>query len=120
MRDFRKLKIWQRAHQLTLGIYRATAGFPKREIYGLTSQIRRASASIPANIAEGSGRHGDTEFARFLQIAAGSASELQYHLILAKDLGYLSAERFGELSAELEQLKRMLTIFIQRVRARIG
>jgi four helix bundle protein len=87
MRDFRKLMVWQKAHQLTLGIYELTANFPRDEVYGLTSQVRRAAASIPANVAEGCGRDGDTELARFLRIAMGSANELEYHLILARDLG---------------------------------
>ena len=87
MKDFHDLKIWQRSHKLTLALYKATNPFPKSEMYGLTSQIRRCSASIPANIAEGCGRNGDLELARFFQIALGSASELEYHLLLASDLG---------------------------------
>jgi four helix bundle protein len=79
MKDFRTLTVWQKAHQLTLAVYKATRGFPKEEMYGLTSQVRRASSSIPANIAEGCGRDGDAELARFFQIAMGSASELEYH-----------------------------------------
>ena len=88
MKDFRTLTVWQEAHQLTLSIYRVTKNFPKDELYGLTSQMRRCSASIAANIAEGCGRRGNAEFARFLQIASGSASELDYHLLLARDLGF--------------------------------
>ena len=80
MRDFRKLSVWEKSHQLTLGVYRATAGFPQREMYGLTSQLRRSCASIPANISEGSGRDGEKDFARYLTIASGSASETEYHL----------------------------------------
>jgi len=79
LKDFRKLKVWEKSHDLTLAVYKATAAFPRKELYGLTSQIRRACASIPANIAEGCGRGGDPELARFLQIAMGSASELEYH-----------------------------------------
>jgi four helix bundle protein len=89
MRDFRELKVWHKSHQLTLDIYTATRGFPREEVYGLTSQFRRSSASIPANIAEGCGRTGDAELARFMLIAMGSASELEYHLLLAHDLGFL-------------------------------
>lgn len=81
MRDFRELKVWQKSHQLTLAIYKATVKFPKDEMYGLTSQIRRASASIAANIAEGCGRNGEAELGRFLQIAMGSASELEYQVV---------------------------------------
>ena len=83
MKDFRDLKVWSKAHNMALSAYRLTVHFPKEEMYGLTSQIRRAGASIPANIAEGCGRDGDGELARFLQIAAGSASELEYHLLLS-------------------------------------
>jgi hypothetical protein len=79
VKGFRDLKVWEKAHQLTLQVYKATASFPKEEMFGLTSQIRRAAASIPANIAEGCGRSGDAELGRFLQIAMGSASELEYH-----------------------------------------
>lgn len=89
MRDFREIKVWHKAHGLTLDIYRSTAIFPREELYGLTSQLRRASSSIPANIAEGCGRGGNAELARFLQIGMGSASELEYHILLAHDLTYL-------------------------------
>ena len=89
MKDFRKLKVWKRAHELVLEIYKITHQFPKEELYGLTNQIRRSSSSIPTNIAEGCGRAGDTEFHRFLIIAMGSASELEYQAVLAHDLGYL-------------------------------
>ena len=92
MRDFRTLKVWQDSHQLTLDIYKATKNFPKEELFALTSQMRRASSSIPTNIAEGCGRGTSKDFARFLQIAVGSAYELDYHLILAHDLSYLKGE----------------------------
>jgi len=117
MRDFRKLKVWQKAHQLTLGTYKATAVFPKIEIYGITSQIRRSAVSIPANIAEGCGRDGDAELARFLQIAMGSASELEYHLLLAHDLNLLKGPEHEKLTDEVIDVKRMLTSFIQKLRA---
>ena len=84
MQDFRQLKVWRKAHSLALAIYKGTVRFPRTELYGLTSQIRRACVSIPANIAEGCGRGGDPELGRFLQIAMGSASELEYHLLLAR------------------------------------
>ncbi len=89
MQNFRNLKVWEKAHIPTLDIYQSSKSFPREEIYGLTSQVRRASSSIGANIAEGSCRRGDTDFARFLQIAMGSASELEYHLLLAHDLNML-------------------------------
>ncbi len=113
MRDFRKLEVWQKAHALTLAVYQATATFPKTEMYGLTSQLRRACASIPANIAEGCGRGGDTEKARFVQIAMGSASEAEYHLLLARDLGHLDVSVYEEMVEELYQIKRMLVSFHQ-------
>ena len=97
MRDFKELKVWQRSHRLVLGVYRATGGFPREETYGLTAQLRRCAASIPANIAEGCGRSGEAELGRFMLIAMGSASELEYHLLLARDLGYLDDRDYQEL-----------------------
>jgi len=116
MKDFRKLAVWEKSHHLTLSIYNVTGSFPKEELYGLTSQIRRASSSIPANIAEGCGRGSDPELARFLQIAMGSASELEYHLILAHDLGWLSTESYAPLDTQTTEIKRMLATFIQKLR----
>src|ERR1700693_4882667 len=89
MKDFRDLKVWDRAHQLTLRIYKVSSSFPREDLYGLTSQMRRCSASIGANIAEGCGKRGNNEFQRYLQIASGSASELDYHFLLARDLSLL-------------------------------
>lgn len=117
MRDFRELKVWEKGHRLTLAVYKATAKFPGQELYGLTSQIRRSCASIPANIAEGYGRSGEVELARFLQIAAGSASELEYHLLLAKDLEMLNRGDHERLTREVTEVKRMLTSLIQKLRA---
>jgi four helix bundle protein len=97
MKDFRDLLVWRKAHLLTLTSYRATETFSKQEMYGLTAQVRRCAASIAANIAEGWGKHGNAEFQRFLNIAAGSGSELEYHFLLSRDLGFLSAERYEEL-----------------------
>src|SRR5688500_19694656 len=96
MKDFRQLKVWEKAHQVALAIYKATKEFPKEELYGLTSQIRRASMSIPTNISEGCGRNTDAEFARFLQIAMGSASETEYQLLLSHDR---SEEHTSELQS---------------------
>lgn len=117
MKDFRELKVWEKAHDLTLNIYRATECLPKEELYGLTSQLRRASASIPANIAEGCGRSGDTELARFLQIAIGSASELEYHLLLARDLNLLPEPDHDRLAAHTVEVKRMLASLIKKLKA---
>jgi four helix bundle protein len=116
MGEYRKLKVWGRAHQLTIGVYTATRSFPKDELYGLTSQTRRAAVSIPANIAEGYGRGGDTELARFLTIAIGSANELDYHLLLARDLGYFQTDEYDHLAAETQGVARMLSSFISRIR----
>jgi four helix bundle protein len=117
VKGFRDLKVWEKAHQLTLDVYKATASFPKEEMYGLTSQIRRAAASIPANIAEGCGRSSDAELGRFLQIAMGSASELEYHLLLARDLLLLAETDYGQLSLKVTEVKRMLASFIQKLSA---
>jgi four helix bundle protein len=113
-RDFRSLKVWERAHQLTLGVYRSTGSFPREELFGLTSQARRATQSVPANIAEGCGRGGG-DLPRFCRIAPGSASELQYHLLLARDLDYLDESSYQALSNQTSEVERMLHSFIARV-----
>ncbi len=109
MKDFRDLLVWERSHQLTLDVYSVTNRFPREELYGMTSQIRRCSASIGANIAEGCGKRGNNEFQRFLQIASGSASELDYHLLLARDLSFLPDADYNRLSKSLLELRKMLT-----------
>jgi len=113
--DFRQLKVWEKAHQLTLEVYPVTVRFPREETYGLTSQIRRASSSICANLAEGCGRNGAAELARFCSIARGSASELEYHLLLARDLHYLQTSDHEKLAAETTEVKRMLTALMQKL-----
>src|SRR5262245_58958811 len=115
MKDFRDFKVWEKAHQLVLETYRFTAGFPKDETFGLTSQMRRCCSSIPANIAEGCGRLGNSELHRFLQIACGSANELEYHLLLAKDLGYLPEAEYVRLDKRLAEMKRMLVALTRKV-----
>jgi four helix bundle protein len=117
MKDFRELLVWQKGHALTLAIYKGTTTFPKHELYGLTSQIRRAAASIPANIAEGCGRGGDGDLGRSLQIAMGSASELEYHLLLAHDLEYLPPHEYQRLNHQTIEIKRMLSAFILKIKA---
>ncbi len=119
MKDFKKIMVWQKAHALTLRVYQVTASFPKDELYGLTSQIRRASASMPANIAEGCGRDTQTELARFVHIASGSASELEYHLLLARDLGFIDTPTHSELDANINEIKKMLVGFAKAVRSNI-
>jgi four helix bundle protein len=108
MGDYRGLKVWERAHELTLEIYRATRSFPDTERFGLTSQLMRAAASIPANLAEGCGRNSQGELNRFCGISMGSARELEYHLLLAKDLGYLEEDSFTRLADRTDHVKRML------------
>jgi four helix bundle protein len=115
-RDFGELKVWQGSHRLTLDVYEATGAFPREETYGLTAQLSRCSASVPANIAEGCGRSGDAELARFMLISMGPASELDYHLLLARDLGYLDAGKHRRLSRQTRGVKRMLSTFITRLR----
>jgi four helix bundle protein len=117
VKDFHELKVWQKAHQLALAVYRFTASFPREELYGLTSQLRRSSSSIPANLAEGCGRNGDAEFARFCSIAAGSASELEYHLLLAKDLELMKLQESEELVQRTTEVKRMLAALLQKLSA---
>ena len=116
MRDFKTLKVWQKAHQFTLDTYEITSSFPLEEKYGLTSQIRRAATSIPTNIAEGCGRMGDAELARFLSISMGSASEVEYQLLLCRDLGILSQSDYTRLERALVEVKRMLNGFIQALK----
>src|SRR5207302_10746105 len=103
MSDFKKLNVWQKAYELTLLLYRATACFPRSELYGLVSQMRRCCVSIGSNIAEGCGRSGEVEKARFMQIALGSLSELEYQIIVSGDLGYLSAETCTKLSRAIQE-----------------
>ena len=116
MKNFRDLQIWHRSHTLTLEVYRITREFPKSELYGLVGQMRRSSSSIPTNIAEGCGRNTEKDFARFLDNAMGSASELEYQLILARDLQYIHQDTYGKSNAELTEIKRMLNAFIQKLR----
>jgi len=117
MKDFRNLQVWNKAHLLTLDAYRTTEGFPKREMFGVTSQIRRACASIAANIAEGCGKRGNGEFQRFLNIATGSASELEYHFLLARDLKFFDEEAYRRLNAAVVEVKRMLSALVRKVEA---
>jgi four helix bundle protein len=116
MQDYRKLKVWQEGHSLTLATYRTTEQLPREELYGLTSQMRRAATSIPANIAEGCGRVSNAELARFLTIASGSAFELDYYLLLARDLGMLNGESYQTLHQQISKVRRMLNAFLQTLK----
>ena len=115
MKNFRDLQGWHKAHSLTLASYRITSTFPKQEMYGLTSQMRRCSASIAANIAEGCGKRGNGEFYRFLNTAMGSASELEYHFLLARDLGFIDEESHRLLNNSVVEIKRMLASLVCKV-----
>jgi len=117
MRIFRKYQVWELGHQITLDVYKLTSTFPKDEQYGLTSQMRRASSSVPANIAEGCGRESEAEFKRFLVIANGSATELEYFLILVKDLNFISEININDLVVKVNQLKRSLNKLISKINA---
>lgn len=115
MKDFKNLLVWQNAHELVLKVYKMTNNFPKEEIYGLTSQIRRASSSVPTNIAEGCGRNTDGDLYRFLCISMGSASELEYLLLLCHDLEYIDKEKYNSCNLDLLTLKKMLNALIQKI-----
>jgi four helix bundle protein len=117
MQSFKNLHVWEKAHKLTVDVYKSSMKFPSQETYGLTSQMRRSAASIGANIAEGACRKGDADFGRFRQIAIGSASELEYHLLLARDVNILNTLDYERLSGEAVQVKRMLASLIRRLRA---
>jgi four helix bundle protein len=120
MKDFRNLKVWERGHKLTLSLYKVTQEFPKDEIYGLTSQIRRSASSIPTNLAEGCGRDSQAEMTHFFLIAMGSSSELEYQLLLAHDLEYLEEKEYIELSSELSEVRRMLNTYIQKLKSTLS
>ena len=117
MKDFRELIVWQRAHQVVLKVYKVTKSFPKKEMFGLTSQMRRAGISVAANIAEGCGRKTDADLRRFLVIAFGSGNELEYPLLLSHDLGILRDSDYSSISNELTEVKKMLNSFIRKLTA---
>jgi len=117
VKDFRELRVWQKAHQLTLAIYHTTATLPREERYGLIAQLRGSSSSIAANLAEGCGRNGDAELARFCSIAMESASEVEYHLLLARDLKLIAPKDYQELVERATEVKRMLAALIRKLKA---
>jgi four helix bundle protein len=116
MQDFRKFQVWQKAHRLILDVYKATTTFPKAEIFALTNQMRRSAVSICANIAEGCGRSGNTELAHFMHISMGSACELEYYFILARDLKFLSPDKYKQLADGVTEIKRMLASLVQKLK----
>ena len=115
MKNFRDLQVWHKAHSLTLACYGITSTFPRQEVYGLTSQIHRCAASAAANIAEGCGKSGNGEFYRFLNIALGSTSELEYHFLLAHDLQFLAEEDYKDLNHRVIEVKRVLASLVCKV-----
>ncbi len=116
MQNYKELKVWEKAHQFTLMIYNVSNQFPKDEVYGLTSQLRRSASSIPANIAEGCGKNTSTDFAKYLNIALGSANESEYFTLLAKDLSYINDEKFEILYKQINEIKAMLIALVAKVR----
>jgi four helix bundle protein len=116
MQDFKNLSVWEKSHLLAIAVYQATSTFPKAEVYGLTSQMRSACVSIPANIAEGCGRQSDADFGHFLQIALGSTHELQYYFLLAHDLKFLNDNNYESLDSQVTEVKRMLIALIKTIR----
>lgn len=116
MQDYKELIVWQKAHAFVLGLYKSFVYFPKDETYNLVNQLRRASTSIPTNIAEGTGRFTQKDFASFLQIALGSTHETEYLILLSKDLGFLTAEQYNIYSQQINEIKAMLISLIKKVR----
>ena len=119
MRNYRDLEVWKHAHKLTLELYQASREFPKEEMFGLTSQLRRAAISVGANLAEGCGRRSTAEFARYIRIAMGSASELDYHLLLCRDFEFLTNQHYDEASKELVRVRKMLSALLASVEAQM-
>jgi four helix bundle protein len=117
MQDYRKLIAWQKAHTFTKEVYMLTSEFPSSELYGLTAQLRRAALSIPTNLAEGSARGSNADFARFVQISVGSASEAEYLLLISHELGYISQGKFEEFSTQIEEIKMILSGLLNKLKA---
>jgi len=119
VRPHEKLEVWQTAVDFVIAVYKLTESFPREEKFGLTSQIRRAAVSIPANIAEGAARQSGKEFIHFLSMAQGSASELATELLIAHRLGYLSEETYSEMSAQLDSIGRMIIGLSRHVKRKL-
>lgn len=117
MKDFRDLNVWRKSHEIAVDVYSVTKSFPSEELYALTSQMRRSAVSIAANIAEGCGRSSDADFARFVVIALGSASEFEYQLLLARDLGFLEPAHYEAMSKKVVEVKRMLAGLVRKLKA---
>jgi len=108
MKDFREMQVWNKGHKLALEIYKLTTGFPREEVFGLSSQIRRAAVSIPTNIAEGCGRGSPKELKQFLKISMGSASEVEYQILLSYELCYMDRKKYDNLKSDIQEVKKML------------
>jgi four helix bundle protein len=119
MRNYQDLQVWAKAHALLLDLYHVSRGFPKDELYGITSQVRRAVLSIGSNLAEGCGRRTSGEMARSIRVAMGSASELDYQVLVCRDLGYMKADDYQRMSKKLVEVRKMLTAFLDKVEAQI-
>ena len=119
MRNYRDLQVWKKSHNVALDLYKVSQCFPREELYGMTSQIRRAAISIGANLAEGCGRQTSGELARFVRIAMGSASELDYHLLVSRDLGFMNDNDFSRITAGLTEVRKMLTAFLSSVEEQV-
>lgn len=115
MRNYKQLQVWEKSHHLTLEIYKELTVFPKDEMFGLISQMKRSSSSIPTNIAEGAGRFTNKDFARFLSIAYGSCNELEYQIILSVDLRYLDANNGENLKEKIQEIRKMLYALINKL-----
>lgn len=115
MKDYRQLKVWAKAHILTKDLYNITSKFPREELFGMTSQLRRAGVSIPTNIVEGCGRGSDRDFRRFLQIAFGSANEVEYLVFLSYELNYMQKNQYTELNNKIIEVKKMLAGMIKTI-----
>jgi four helix bundle protein len=115
---WKDLKVWQKAHDVTVEIYEITVGFPKEETYGIINQLRRAASSVPANIVEGQSRNTTKEYLQFLHNSRGSLEETRYHLLLSRDLGYLTKDVYNSLEAEYEEISKMLNALIRKLRGK--
>ncbi len=118
MRNIKEYEVFKRAHKLVLEIYKITKSFPKEELYGLISQLRRAGYSIPMNLVEGGTRQGEKEFSQFINISLGSCEEMRYQLLLSKDLGYIDSEKYEQLDNEAEVIKKMLSKLYLKISSR--
>ncbi len=119
MQDFENLKVWQKAHALAIDVHRIAGSIPRTDGMALTAQLRRSALSVPSNIAEGAGKGGDGEFRRYLLIAMGSASETAYHLLVARDLGFIDTATYDDLTSRIAEVRRMASGLLKRIAGRV-